>query len=107
MRGELHDGDLRLVGASRAGYTFLAASRTGLWSLMDWPELTALGRARFLVQNRTDDELFPRAGMEQAHDHLKSLHEGNDRYRGSFSAGDHAFDAAMQEEAWAFLSEAL
>jgi hypothetical protein len=49
----------------------------------------------------------PRAGMEQAHDHLKSLHEGNDRYRGSFSAGDHAFDAAMQEEAWAFLSEVL
>lgn len=79
----------------------------GLWSLMDWPELTALGRARFLVQYRTDDDLFPRAGMEQAHDHLKSLHEGNDRYRGSFSAGDHAFDAAMQEEAWAFLSEAL
>jgi len=79
----------------------------GLWSLMDWPELTALGRARFLIQYRTDDELFPRAGMEQAHDQLMSLHEDNDRYRGSFSAGDHAFDAAMQQEAWAFLSDAL
>jgi predicted esterase len=79
----------------------------GLWSLMDWPELTTLGRARFLVQYRTDDELFPRAGMEQAHDQLKSLHAYNDRYRGSFSGGDHAFDAAMQEEAWAFLSDAL
>jgi dienelactone hydrolase len=78
-----------------------------LWSLMDWPELTALGRARFLVQYRIDDELFPRAEMEQAHDHLRSLHAGNNRYLGSFSAGDHAFDAAMQEEAWPFLSDAL
>jgi predicted esterase len=74
---------------------------------MDWPELTTLGRARFLVQYRTDDELFPRAGMERAHDHLESVHAGNNRYCGSFSAGDHAFDAAMQEEAWAFLSDAL
>ena len=79
----------------------------GLWSLMDWPELTTLGRARFLIQYRTDDQLFPRAGMEQAHDHLESVHAGNNRYCGSFSAGDHAFDAAMQEEAWAFLSDAL
>ncbi len=30
----------------------------GLWSLTDWPELTALGRSRFLVQYRIDDELF-------------------------------------------------
>jgi dienelactone hydrolase len=79
----------------------------GLWSLMDWPDLTAIGRARFLVQYRTDDELFPRAGMEQAHDHLLCLHAGSNRYRGSFMPGGHAFDAAMQEEAWAFLSEAL
>jgi hypothetical protein len=45
--------------------------------------------------------------MEQAHDHLLRLHAGSDRYRGSFMPGGHAFDAAMQEEAWAFLSEAL
>jgi dienelactone hydrolase len=79
----------------------------GLWSLMDWPDLTALGRARFLVQYRADDELFPRAGMEQAHDHLLRLHGGNERYRGSFWPGGHAFDAGMQDEAWAFLSEIL
>jgi dienelactone hydrolase len=79
----------------------------GLWSLMDWPDLTAIARARFLVQYRTDDELFPRAGMEQAHDHLLRLHGDTMRYRGSLSSGRHAFDAAMQEEAWAFLSEAL
>jgi hypothetical protein len=79
----------------------------GLWSLMDRPDLTALGRARFLVQYRTDDELFSRAGMEDAHDHLLSLHAGSSRYRGSFKPGGHAFDAAMQDEAWAFLTEAM
>jgi dienelactone hydrolase len=79
----------------------------GLWSLMDWPELTALGRSRFLVQYRTDDELFPRAGMDAAHGQLLRLHAGTMRYRGSFVPGGHAFDAAMQDEAWAFLAEAL
>ena len=79
----------------------------GLWSLMDWPDLTTLGRARFLVQYRTEDELFPGSGMRQAHDHLLRLHAASDRYRGSFWAGDHAFDAGMQDEAWAFLSKTL
>jgi dienelactone hydrolase len=79
----------------------------GLWSLMDWPDLTAMGRARFLVQYRTDDELFPSVGMEQAHDHLLLRHAGSNRYRGSFRPGGHAFDAAMQDEAWLFLAEVL
>jgi hypothetical protein len=74
---------------------------------MDWPDLTAMGQARFMVQYRTDDELFPRAGMEQAHDHLLRLHVGSDRYRGSFWPGGHAFDVDMQAEAWAFLYETL
>jgi dienelactone hydrolase len=79
----------------------------GLWSLSDWPDLTAMGRARFLVQYRTEDELFPLSGMQEAHDHLLRLHADTRRYRGSFTPGGHAFDAAMQQEAWAFLAEAL
>jgi len=79
----------------------------GLWSLMDWPDLTAIGRARFLMQYRDDDELFPLSGMQQAHDHLRLLHAGSNRYRGSFRPGGHAFDLDMQQEAWAFLEEAL
>jgi dienelactone hydrolase len=79
----------------------------GLWCLMDWPELTSLGRARFLVQYRIDDELFPGAGMEAAHDQLLRLHACTTRYRGSFTRGAHAFDAAMQDEAWAFLVAVL
>ena len=76
----------------------------GLWSRMDWPDLIGLGRSRFLVQYRSGDELFPLAGMEAAHAHLLRRHRGTDRYRGSFTPGGHAFDAAMQEEAWSFLA---
>jgi dienelactone hydrolase len=77
----------------------------GLWSFSDWPDLTTLGRARFLVQYRTGDELFSLAGMDQAHRRLLALHDGDGRYHGSFSAGDHTFDAVMQRQAWDFLSE--
>jgi dienelactone hydrolase len=79
----------------------------GLWSMSDWPDLTAFGQARFLVQYRSDDELFPPAGMDAAHGHLLRMHAGTKRYRGSITPGGHAFDAAMQDEAWAFLAEAL
>jgi dienelactone hydrolase len=77
----------------------------GLWSFADWPDLTRLGRARFLVQYRTGDELFSPAGMDAAHRRLLDLHAGSRRYRGSFSDGGHAFDSAMQTEAWDFLAE--
>jgi dienelactone hydrolase len=79
----------------------------GLWSLSDWPDLTGLGRARFLVQYRTEDPLFPPAGMAAAHDRLRQQHRGSARYRGTFAPGGHAFDAAMQDEAWAFFADAL
>ena len=79
----------------------------GLWSWSDWPDLTALGRARFLVQYRTGDELFSQAGMEQAHSRLLALHGPAGRYRGSFSDGGHAFEADMQEQAWDYLTESL
>jgi dienelactone hydrolase len=79
----------------------------GLWSFSDWPELTTLGRARFLVQYRTGDELFSFAGMDEAHRRLGLLHAASERYHGSFSEGGHAFDAGMQLQAWDFLSAAL
>lgn len=79
----------------------------GLASWRDWPDLTALGRARFLVQYREGDELFPVAGMRAAHARLQELHARTDRYLGTFRAGEHAFDGPMQDEAWAFLGGAL
>ena len=77
----------------------------GLWSFSDWPDLTTLGRARFLVQYRSADELFSYAGMREAHRRLQTLHAESGRYRGSFSDGGHAFDAAMQQEAWDYFTE--
>ena len=79
----------------------------GLWSWSDWPDLTTLGRARFLVQYRSGDDLFSSAGMEEAHRRLLDLHASTRRYRGSFSHGGHVFDAAMQAEAWDYLTESL
>ena len=46
----------------------------GLWSFSDWPDLTRLASARFLVQYRLDDPLFPPAGMEAAHRRLAAIH---------------------------------
>jgi dienelactone hydrolase len=79
----------------------------GLWSLTDWPDVTGIGRARFLVQYGEQDELFSPAGMAAAHSRLEQRHAGTGRYRGSFHPGGHVFDAAMQDEAWAFLAETL
>lgn len=79
----------------------------GLWSLCDLPDLTALGRARFLVQYAEHDDLFSPDGMAAAHEHLLRRHAGTSRYRGSFYPGGHAFHPGMQAEAWAFLVEAL
>ena len=75
----------------------------GLWSFSDWPDLTRLARARFLVQYRLDDPLFPLAGMRAAHEQLSTIHPAPGRYRGSFTPGGHEFDAGMQDEAFDFL----
>ena len=77
----------------------------GLWSFADWPDLTRLARARFLVQYRLDDPLFTRAGMQSAHQRLSALHPEPGRYQGSFTVGGHVFDAPMQDEANAFLTQ--
>ena len=74
-----------------------------MWSFSDWPDLTRLARARFLVQYRLDDPLFPLAGMEAAHRRLAAIHSAPGRYRGSFTPGGHEFDVAMQDEAIDFL----
>ena len=79
----------------------------GLWSFSEWPDLTRLARARFLVQYRLDDPLFPLAGMEAADHRLSALHTSTNRYSGSFTAGGHEFDLPMQDEAIGFLTDAL
>jgi dienelactone hydrolase len=79
----------------------------GLWKLGDWPELTARSSADgFLVQYALADELFPEAGMREAHGILDSLHPAG-AYTGSFWPGGHEFTAEMQNEAISYLSGAL
>jgi dienelactone hydrolase len=79
----------------------------GLWKLGDWPELTARSSADgFLVQYALADELFPEAGMREAHGILDSLHPAG-TYTGSFWPGGHEFSAEMQNEAISYLSGAL
>jgi dienelactone hydrolase len=78
----------------------------GLWSFSDWPDLTRLSRARLLVQYRLDDPLVPLAGIRAAHRHLEAIDPDPVRYRGSFTAGGHEFDVAMQDEAMEFLLNA-
>ncbi len=78
----------------------------GLWSFSDWPDLTRLAQARFLVQYRMDDQLFPVGGMESAHRRLTALHPEPGRYLGTFRPGGHEFDLAMQDEAMDFLAHA-
>lgn len=75
----------------------------GLWPFADWPDLTATARARFLVQFRLDDPLFPLDGMRAAHARLTTLHQQTGTYRGTFHPGGHVYDAAMQQEAETFL----
>lgn len=79
----------------------------GLWKLGDWPELTARSpAAAFLVQYALADQLFPEAGMRQAHTILENLHPA-DRYTGAFWPGGHVFTAAMQDQAFEFLGRTL
>jgi dienelactone hydrolase len=79
----------------------------GLWKLGDWPELTARsGAGRLLVQYALADQLFPEAGMRDAHRVLESLHNPG-TYTGSFWPGGHVFSADMQHEALGFLSASL
>ncbi|WP_426226539.1 acetylxylan esterase [Pseudarthrobacter sp. DSP2-3-2b1] len=78
----------------------------GLWKLGDWPELTARsGADGFLVQYALADQLFPEAGMRDAHRILASLHP--DSYAGRFWPGGHVFTAGMQDEAITYLAGTL
>jgi len=73
---------------------------------LDFPEILGL-RAPLsaLVLNNNEDSLFTLSEMKRADDMLKAVYQkanAEDRYRCSFYAGPHKFDAKMQEEAFAW-----
>ncbi|KAF2413646.1 hypothetical protein B1729_08805 [Microbacterium sp. B35-04] len=76
----------------------------GLAARFDLPDVAALGR-RVLVQYGERDELFPRQGMTDADTRLRTLLGA--RYTGAWHDAAHEFTAAMQDEARAFLTQAL
>lgn len=78
---------------------------------MDFPEVLGL-RAPLptMVLNDSDDGLYTLPEMKRADGILREVYRkagADDRYRCSYYPGDHKFDAAMQEEAFAWFDRWL
>lgn len=76
----------------------------GLAARFDLVDIAALGQ-HVLVQFGERDELFPREGMTDADRRLRR--QLGSRYRGTWHDAGHEFTGSMQDEARAFLTEAL
>lgn len=78
---------------------------------LDFPEILGLRVPRpTLVLNNTDDELFTLAEMKAADGILSGIYAKagpSDKYKCSFHPGPHKFDAAMQDEAFAWFDRWL
>jgi len=78
---------------------------------LDWPEILGLRvPLPTMVLNDEDDGLFTLPEMRRADGILREVYEkagAADRYRCSFYPGPHKFDAAMQEEAFAWFDRWL
>jgi hypothetical protein len=83
----------------------------GLAARADWPDLAACqAPAPLLVQYDRDDELFPIAGAQAAHERITAHYAdagAPDAYTGRFYDGPHKFDQAMQRDAFAWLTTKL
>lgn len=83
----------------------------GLAAHADWPDLAACrAPAPLLVQYDRDDELFPLAGQEAAHERITAHYAGAgapEAYTGRFYNGPHKFDEPMQRDAFEWLAEQL
>jgi dienelactone hydrolase len=80
-------------------------------NVLDFPEILGL-RAPLptLVLNNLEDDLYTPDGMKDAYKILSAVYakaDGRDRYKCSFYPGPHKFDAAMQEEAFAWFDRWL
>jgi dienelactone hydrolase len=76
----------------------------GLYPSLDLPDVAALhAPGALLVQQCRQDTLYPLAGMEAAVDQLTRIYAKAgipERFRGSFHDTPHAFQPAMQDEAF-------
>lgn len=83
----------------------------GLHRLMDLPDVAGLraGKPLMVLQCR-GDSLFPPEGMQAAADRLAAVYAkagAPERFLARFYDGPHRFDAAMQEDAFAWLDRWL
>jgi len=78
---------------------------------LDLPDVAALTAPRpLLVQQCSQDKLFPAAGMKEAVDKLATLYDragARGRFDGRFYDVPHRFTRAMQDEAFAWLDRQL
>lgn len=83
----------------------------GLHRLMDFPELAALAAPRaLLVQQCSQDRLFPLSGMQSAVTRLAELYQSaghRKQFDGRFYDEPHRWTLPMQDEAFAWLDERL
>jgi dienelactone hydrolase len=83
----------------------------GLATIADWPDLAASrAPSPLLVQYNRDDQLFPIQGMQFAHARIAAHYERTcqpSRYVGRFYDGPHKFDKEMQNDAFAWLAQAM
>ncbi len=83
----------------------------GLAALGDWPDLAACrAPSPLVVQYTRGDQLFSLAGMVAAHERIAAGYAAAgapDAYVGQFFDGEHCFDRAMQEAAFAQLGRWL
>ena len=79
--------------------------------LMDLPDVVSLhGPGPLLVQYNREDQLWTRAGQEQADAKLTAIYSklgAPDRYAGLFYPGPHKFDEKMQDDAFAWFDRLL
>src|SRR5262249_861868 len=78
---------------------------------LDWPDLAALAAPRALmVQQCSQDRLFPLAGMREANEKIGAVYAKancRDRFAGRFHDVPHKFTRAMQDEAFDWLDRHL
>jgi len=83
----------------------------GIGRVADWPEIAAARRPRpLLVGYAEQDQLFPPAGMREAHELISTRYSAAgaaEAYRGIFFDAPHSFPPALQQQTWQFFDEVL
>jgi dienelactone hydrolase len=76
-----------------------------LASAGEWPEVAMISDTPLFVQFCGNDQLFTKAGMEDAHQMLTKHDAGRSRYKGEFYPVQHSFTVPMQTQAFDWLAE--